>query len=99
MLPRDRRIHPYNVEITETSAKDFEAIAANWPLIVDSLDALFDHLQTQPRASGLPVRDMEGGEFFVDQTPATTGRPSLRILYEIEEEHGRVTIHHLGLVA
>ena len=64
---------------------------------MDSLDALFSLLEQRPREAGMPLPHMDAGDFFVTQTPRTTGRPSLRVLYQIEEEPGWVTIHHFSL--
>jgi hypothetical protein len=97
LLPRDRGKQPYNVEITELSEKAFEAIAAKWPLVIDALDALWTRFEQAPHDAGVALPHMDGGEFFVSQTSATTGRPSIRVLYEIESNEGRVIIHHIVL--
>jgi hypothetical protein len=61
---------PYNVEISEPSEKAFETIEAEWPQIVDALDALWALLEIDPRSAGYPLLETDG-DYHLAVTPAT----------------------------
>lgn len=45
----------------------------------------------------MAVPTEDGIELFLAVTPETTGRPALRVLYQIEADAARVTIQNIAI--